>query len=114
MKTVLVATCIVGLALRAAPGAAQAPDGQALYQQNCRACHGARGVPPERLRAVYKTLPTFDSAFVAARSDDSLVAVVQNGAGRNMRGFKEKRSKEETLAIVRYLRTPRGGAAGTP
>ncbi|HXF95035.1 MAG TPA: cytochrome c [Gemmatimonadales bacterium] len=111
MRTAFLTAISLLVAAPAPPAVAQAPDGAALYQQHCRACHGPTGAPPERLRTIYRTLPTLDSAFLTARSDDSLTAVIQNGAGKVMKGFKDKLSKEETLAIVRYLRTFRGSAA---
>jgi mono/diheme cytochrome c family protein len=94
----------VGGALGAANAAAQTPDGQALYRQNCRACHGGAGRPSSQMVAQFKNIPIIsDPAFLHARSDDSLVASISNG-GKDMKPFKGKLSREEMLAIVRYLR----------
>jgi len=103
-------TQAVGLALVvtlgvAASAAAQAPDGQALYQQNCRACHGSAGVPAQRMAALYKNLKAFDAAFFAKRSEDSVVAVLQHGLGRDMKSYKDKLTPEQMRAIAQYMRT---------
>lgn len=118
MRSPLVVIAL-GIVTCASAGAAQAPavqtaDGQALYRQSCRACHGAAGVAPQRMLTLYKTLPALDSAFLAKRSDDSLVAAIQNGVGRDMKPFKDKLTKDEILAVAKYVRTFAAPAAKTP
>jgi mono/diheme cytochrome c family protein len=81
---------------------AQAADGKALFEKNCKACHGVRGVPPAAL-AKQQKIPKLDSAFVSARSDDSLTHVMKRG-GKNMKGFDGKLSAEEMTAVAKYLR----------
>ena len=96
---------VFGGALGAANAAAQTPDGQALYRQNCRVCHGTAGKPSQQMVAKYKKIVTLsDTAFLQARSDDSLLAILTNGAGKDMKPWKGKLSREEMAAIVRYLR----------
>ena len=103
----------VGLALTfilaPSPAAAQAvaPDGAALFRQNCRACHGLKGVAPQRMIAVYSSLPKSigDSAFLRVRSVDSIAAVIRHGAGRNMSGFTSRLSPEEMVAIARFVKS---------
>jgi len=93
-----------------APRDRQGPDGQTLYREQCRTCHGVTGTPPRRAVTQYGTIPTLsDSAFLAARSDDSLVAVLANGVGKDMKSFKDKLTPEEMRAVVAYVRTlPQG------
>lgn len=105
MKIALVVGVALGLTAGAAAAAAQAPDGEVLYRQQCRACHGTTGAPPQRMRTLYKTLPTLDSTFLAARSDDSLVAVLRNGIGRDMKSYKDKLTPEQMRAVAKYVRT---------
>jgi mono/diheme cytochrome c family protein len=94
-----------GGALGAANAVAQTPDGEALYRQNCRVCHGAAGTPSKQIKATYKKIPNIaDPAFLGTRSDDSLVHVLTNGAGKDMKPFKGKLSPEEMVAIVKYVR----------
>jgi mono/diheme cytochrome c family protein len=109
MKTWLVATAVAFSAvLGSRSGAAQTPapppTGEALYGQNCRACHGTSGVPSQRMLAIYKALAPLDSAFLAGRSEDSLVAVVRNGIGP-MKGYKDRLTPEQIVAIAKYVRT---------
>lgn len=104
MKTVLAVGVAVGLAVCASPGAAQAPDGQALYRQQCRTCHGPTGTPPPQMLRIYPTLAPLDSAFLAGRSEDSLVAVLRNGIGQ-MKGYQEKLTPEQMVAVARYVRS---------
>ena len=105
MKIALVVGVALGLTAGAAAAAAQAPDGEALYRQQCRACHGTTGVPLQRMMTLYKTLRAFDSTFLAGRSEDSVVAVLQHGAGRDMKSYKDKLTPEQMRAVAKYVRT---------
>jgi mono/diheme cytochrome c family protein len=107
MRTRYLAAVIGMLAVAGASrAAAQAPDGQALYRRECRSCHGANGVPPQRAREQYERIPTLsDSAFMARRTDDSIVAVLRRGLGRDMKSFSDKLTAEEMRAVVLYVRT---------
>ncbi len=98
-------------ALGAAPIAAQAPDGQAIYREECRNCHGAAGKPTQRALTQYKKIPTLDATFLATRSQDSIVAVLHHGLGKDMKSFKDKLSPEEIAAVARYVRETFGTAA---
>ncbi len=90
------------LAVGSRDAAAQGPDGQAVYKQQCATCHGAAGVPaPAMAKAL--TIPTLDAVFLAKVSDDSISAVVKNGAGK-MKGFKDKLSADQVAAVVKYVR----------
>ena len=102
MRTVRVLGIAVGLALCASSGAAQTPDGQALYQQHCRTCHGPTGTPSPQMLRIYTTLAPLDSAFLAGRSQDSLVAVLRNGIGQ-MKGYRDKLTPEQMVAVARYV-----------
>lgn len=87
---------------------AQAPDGQALYREHCRSCHGANGVAPERAKAQYPRIPTLsDSAFMASRSDDSVLTVLKRGSRRShdMESFSGKMTEPEMRAVIAYVRT---------
>ena len=90
---------------------AQAADGQSIYREVCRVCHGPAGKPNQRTVGLYKTIPTFDASFFATRSQDSIVAVLNHGAGKDMKPFKGKLSPAEIAAVAQYLRATFGGAA---
>ena len=91
-------------AVAAARAAAQEPDGKALYNDNCRKCHGVVGRPPKAMLAKFPKIYTFDAKFVAARSDDSVVKVLTNGKNEDMVSFKDKLKPDEMRAIAKYLR----------
>jgi mono/diheme cytochrome c family protein len=102
-------------ALSASPIAAQAPDGQAVYRDNCRACHGAAGKPAARMVTQFPKMPNLaDSAFMRGRSEDSIVVVLRRGVGRDMKSFKDKLSPQEMAAVARYVRGLAGQAPKTP
>lgn len=94
-----------GLAPSTASGR-QEPDGKAVYVANCKQCHGVLGEPTKAAMRKYDKIASFRSeAFFTSRSDDSLRAVVRNGAGRDMKPFKEKLSAAEIEAVVKYIHT---------
>lgn len=110
MKLLPLAAQIVAVSfLTAASLAAQAPDGQAIYRDECRTCHGAVGKPTQRAVTMYKGMPTFDSTFFSKRSQDSIVAVLNHGAGKDMRSFKDKLSAQEIAAVAKYIKETFGG-----
>ena len=69
---------------------AQAVDGKAIFDEHCKKCHGVAGVPLKAMKTLLPKLPTIDAAFVAARADDSVVTILTNGQGNDMKSFKEK------------------------
>jgi mono/diheme cytochrome c family protein len=91
--------------------AAQTPDGQSIYRDECRTCHGAAGKPTQRAVSQYKGMPTFDAAFFAKRSQDSIVAVLNHGAGKDMKSFKDKLSAQEIAAVAKYVKETFGSQA---
>ena len=91
----------VALTTRAA---AQGVDGKTVYDENCKKCHGATGTPVAPMKKKYEKLAAFDAAFFANRSADSVVAILTNGRGDNMKSFKEKLKPEELAAVAKYIR----------
>jgi mono/diheme cytochrome c family protein len=89
----------------ATPAHRQAPDGKALYEANCRKCHGVAGQPSSAMKKLIPELPTWDAAFFAKRSDADLVAVLMNGKGKNMKSFKDVLKPDEMTAVTKYIRT---------
>jgi len=84
--------------------AAQAADGKALYEENCRKCHGVIGNPPKTMKEKYPKIATFNAAFIAARSDDSVVKILTRGKGEDMKSFKDKMTPDEMAAVAKYVR----------
>lgn len=101
------AAVVIGAALAlttwARPAAAQAPDGQALFQQNCRKCHGATGTPTARMAEMYPELKPFSQ--MTGVSADSVVTLMVNGAGKEMKSFKDKLTADEMKAVAQYVLT---------
>ena len=95
---------VLPLGARTAAAQAQAPDGAALYKTHCRSCHGATGVPTPRMAALYKNLLAIDSAYLAGRSEDSIVTVLAAGIGSDMKPYKGKLTPDEMRAIAVYCR----------
>lgn len=115
MRSLLIALGVVSAAmLSARPLDAQTPDGQAIYREQCRNCHGAAGKPTQRALSQYKKIPTLDSAFLSTRSQDSIVAVLHHGVGKDMKSFKDKLSAAEIAAVARFVKETFGGGASTP
>jgi mono/diheme cytochrome c family protein len=83
----------------------QDPAGKAPYEENCRKCHGVRGVPPKTMKAKYSKIPTFDEEFFDKRTPDSVVAVLVKGKGEDMKSFKEKLSYAQMVAVSAYIRS---------
>jgi mono/diheme cytochrome c family protein len=118
LKLSMLSLCVaVGLALGGAAhgalqpvtrglGDPQEPDGKALYLNNCRKCHGATGEPSAQMRKKYKDIKTLaDPDMMSKVSDDSMVAVMTNGSGKDMKSFKEKLTPTEMAAVAKYVRT---------
>ena len=115
MRSVLIAVGLTSVSALCAPTiSAQAPDGHAIYHDECRTCHGAAGKPTQRAVSQYKNMPTWDAAFLAKRSVDSIVAVLNHGVGKDMKSFKDKLSPDEIAAVAKYVKETFGGAAKGP
>jgi mono/diheme cytochrome c family protein len=96
---------IVGvIAATSGRASAQVADGKALYETNCRKCHGVRGIPPKAMKEKFSKIKSFDAAFVKDISVDSLVKVLTKGKGEDMVSFKDKMTHDEMEAVAKYAR----------
>ena len=82
--------------------------GKALFQKNCRFCHGAEGkgngpMAPEGTHPSDLT----DAKWDRGSTDGEIFLVIREGAGPkfDMKGFKSKMSETDTWNIVNYLRS---------
>ena len=91
------------VAVSAVAARAQAPDGKALYDANCKKCHGVRGIPPQTIQRKYEKIVKFDEAFMAKHSTDSIVKVLTKGKDEDMKSFADKLSKDEMVAVANYV-----------
>lgn len=80
-------------------------SGKTAYDANCKRCHGVAGVPPKTMLTKFPKIKTFDSEFLAKRSDDSVVTVLMNGSTKDMKSFKSKLSHEQMKAVAAYIRS---------
>lgn len=84
----------------ARPPLVQDPDGQALYEKQCRKCHGATGTPSARMTEMYPTLkPLSEMTGVSA---DSIVTLLINGGTEGMKTYKDKLTPAEMRAVAEY------------
>lgn len=100
--------CVALAASGVRPLRAQETDGRALYMMHCRTCHGLVGKPTDFGRRTFPRIPTLsDSAFIAGRSRDSIVAVLTRGAsdGKDMPSFKGRLTHDQMVAVAGYVRT---------
>jgi mono/diheme cytochrome c family protein len=106
IRLVIVTTLLAGSgSVFHAQAAPQGPDAQAIYNENCKKCHGVLGTPPKTMKAKYSKIATFDAAFLVGRNEDSVEKVLMNGVGKaeDMKSFKQKLSKEEMGAVAKYV-----------
>lgn len=100
-------TLIIGLTLATAGlvhrARAQAADGKMLYEANCKKCHGVLGVPPKAIREQFPKVASFDAAFIAKHSQDSIVTILTKGKGEDMKPFKGKLTPSQMAAVAKYV-----------
>lgn len=82
----------------------QDPPGKAPYEDNCRKCHGVRGVAPKTMKAKYKKIATFDEEFFEKHSKDSIVTILTKGKNEDMKSFKSKLTHEQMEAVADYIK----------
>lgn len=75
--------------------------GEAVYNQNCAACHGETG---NGHAAVPQAPALNDREHAWHHPDGQLQQVVMNG-GQIMPPFRDKLTTEETIAVIRYIQT---------
>ncbi len=104
-----IATFVVGVTYAhdgaAAAMRSQDPDGKAPYEENCRKCHGVRGVAPKTMKAKYPKIATFDTAFFLKHTKDSIVTVLTKGKNDDMKSFKDKLTHEQMEQVADYIKS---------
>jgi mono/diheme cytochrome c family protein len=94
---------LVVLPLTASRLAGQASTPKDLYDKSCKKCHGVVGNPPKSMRERYPKIATFDSAFIAKHTEDSIVTILTKGKGEDMKSFKGKLSAPEMVIVAKYV-----------
>ena len=99
-----IASGIVLMALGVASAWAGAAEGKAVYEQKCRACHGADGSGnPTMAKMLKAEIPALSSAEVQAMSDADLKTVVTQGKGKMKPVTSVTGSQVDD--VVAYVRT---------
>jgi mono/diheme cytochrome c family protein len=104
MKYFVLAALVFAASGAVSSASAQATDAKAVYDANCKKCHGAEGIPSKAMVTRSPKLAPFNAAFFAKRSEDSLVKVIANGKAK-MPAYKTKRTPAEISAVAKYIRT---------
>ena len=82
--------------------------GQALFQKNCRFCHGAdaKGNGPMAPENTHPSNLT-DDKWDRGSTDGEIFLVIRDGAGPkfDMKGYKSKMTETEIWNVVNYLRS---------
>jgi len=85
--------------------------GQALFQKNCRFCHGAdaKGNGPMAPEGTHPSNLT-DDKWDRGSTDGEIFLVIRDGAGPkfDMKGYKSKMSETDIWNVVNYLRSLQG------
>jgi mono/diheme cytochrome c family protein len=84
--------------------AAQA-DGKALYDAQCKKCHGALGTPNKVMGTKFpKMLPFNDAkAGTAKGTAADVVTILTKGKGADMKPFADKLKPDEMSAVAKYV-----------
>ncbi len=82
--------------------------GKALFQKNCRFCHGAeaKGNGPMAPEGTHPSDLT-DAKWDRGSTDGEIFLVIRDGAGPkfDMKGYKSKMSETDIWNVVNYLRS---------
>jgi len=82
--------------------------GQAVFQKNCRFCHGAdaKGNGPMAPEGTHPSNLT-DDKWDRGSTDGEIFLVIRDGAGPkfDMKGFKSKLSETDIWNVVNYVRS---------
>src|SRR5438105_2262646 len=85
--------------------------GQALFQKNCRFCHGAdaKGNGPMAPEGTHPSNLT-DDKWDRGSTDGEIFLVIRDGAGPkfDMKGYKSKMSETDIWNVVNYVRSLQG------
>ena len=91
--------------LASAAMAADADTGKAVYEKSCAGCHGADGKGNEKMAKI----PGFEKglnivgAETKKKSDDQLLKIIAEGAGKMPASKLTKEEQKQTLGYARSL-----------
>ena len=83
-------------------------DGEALFQKNCRFCHGAdaKGDGPQAPKDTHPP-NLIDAKWDNGSTDAEIFAVIRDGVGPKytMKGYNSKMTPQDMWSIINYLRS---------
>ena len=82
-------------------------SGKALYDKQCRMCHGTTGKADTAAAKSMGASDLTDATWTRGSSDGEIFVVIQEGAGPDfkMKGLKGKISDQDTWHLVNYVRS---------
>jgi mono/diheme cytochrome c family protein len=84
---------------------AEGSDGKALFASKCAMCHGADGMAKE-MWAKKGMKNMSDPAWQKENSDEAIMKAMTDGIpDKKMPAYKDKLSKDDTEALLKYIRT---------
>ena len=99
-----VAMTLVSVVL-AGRATAQQPNGQSVFREECKLCHGVNGSPAAKDREKYKKIKAFgEDGFGSSLSVDSIVKILKKGIDKNMKSFEDKLEEPEMRAVAAYVK----------
>jgi mono/diheme cytochrome c family protein len=72
------------------------------YGTKCEVCHGRTGLAETSAAKRLGVLP-FTDASIVAKSDSTLIGIIQNGSGK-MPSFKDKLTDQELSNLIQFIR----------
>ena len=79
----------------------QEATGKVLFDQNCKKCHGVRGVPSQAMQRLMKKLPVLDATSMSRLSLADVENVVTKGKGE-MKPV-DKLTAAEASVVAKYV-----------
>ena len=105
MKKHIILTAI-GFALASATGLAGDIDAKAIWDKQCKKCHGETGAGDTTLGKKLEIGDYTKAETLAEVGDEELFAATKDGVdGTKMPGFAKKLSDDEIHALVALIRT---------
>lgn len=104
MKKHIILTA-VSFALASVSGFAGDVDAKAVWDSQCKKCHGETGAADTTLGKKLEIRDYTDAASLAEFSDEDLFKMTKDGVdGTKMKGYGDKLSDDEIHALVAYMR----------
>ncbi len=83
---------------------ASAQDPKALYDKNCKNCHGPVGGEPSAVMKARLNPPKLFDADFLAKTDDARFMKSMTDGGQKMKPLKDRMTKPEMAAVEKYIR----------